>query len=179
MARKAAKRKPARKPSLALGADDADLVERLVERTGLSARDVIERALAAYAAAVAPGMPLLPPAAGPAGGGRTSTTPVKGRIPRARLFVSVDGQAEIEIKKPEFVFGRDDSCDIPLDAALISPRHARVLFRGGQPLFEDLRSQRGTFRHGERIDVQPIGDGDEFDLGGFLPVRFRVVAKGV
>jgi pSer/pThr/pTyr-binding forkhead associated (FHA) protein len=179
MARKAAKRKPARKPSLALGADDAELVARLVERTGLSARDVIERALAAYAAAVAPGMPLVPPAAATAGGGRSSTGTVKGRVPRGRLFVSVDGEPEIEIRKPEFIFGRDPSCDIALDVALISPRHARVLFRGGQPLFEDLRSQRGTFRHGERIDVQPIGDGDEFDLGGFLPVRFRVAAKGM
>jgi hypothetical protein len=168
VARKAAKRKPARKPPVALGADDADLVSRLAERTGLPPREIIERALAAYAAAVAPGMPLVEAAAG-----KTR------RGVRRRLFVSIDGKPEIEITKTEFVLGRDPSCDIALDVALVSPRHARVLFRDGEPVFEDLRSQRGTYQHGERIDVKPIRDGDEFDLGGFVPVRFRIPGKAV
>lgn len=168
MARKGAKRKPARKPPVALGAEDTDLISRLAERTGLPPREIIERALAAYAAAVAPGMPLVPAVAG---------KPRRGV--RRRLFVSIDGQPEIEIAKTEFVFGRDPSCDIALDVALVSPRHARVLFRDGEPVFEDLRSQRGTYQHGERIDVRPIRDGDEFDLGGFVPVRFRIPGKAM
>jgi len=164
--RKTAKRKPARKSPVALGADAAQLVERLAERTGLPPREILERALAAYAAAVAPGMPLV---RAPAGKPR--------RGARARVFVSVEGRPEIEIKQTEFVFGRDPSCDIALDIALVSPRHARVLFRDGDPVFEDLRSQRGTYQHGQRIDVKPIRDGDEFDLGGFVPVRFRILGK--
>jgi hypothetical protein len=160
------RRKTARKPQVALRPDDADLVVRLAERTGLPAREIIERALAAYAAAVAPGMPVV---AAPEGKTR--------RTGRQRLFVSVDGGREIEIRKSEFVFGRDPSCDVALDVPLVSPRHARVLFRDGEPVFEDLRSQRGTYQHGQAIDVQPIRDGDEFDLGGFVPVRFRIDAK--
>jgi pSer/pThr/pTyr-binding forkhead associated (FHA) protein len=167
VARKATKRKPARGPPVALGADDADLILRLAERTGLPPREIIERALAAYAAAVAPGMPLVP------------TAPGKPRRGVRRLFVSIDGQPEIEVKKTEFVFGRDPSCDIALDVALVSPRHARVLFRDGEPVFEDLRSQRGTYQHGQRIDVRTIHDGDEFDLGGFVPVRFRIPGKAL
>ena len=167
MARKAAKRpKTRRRSQAALRTEDADLVSRLAERTGLPPREIIERALAAYAAAVAPGMPVVP---APAGKSR--------RGARQRLFVSVEGRPEIEIKKSEFVFGRDPSSDIALDVPLVSPRHARVLFRDGEPVFEDLQSQRGTYHHGEKIDLRPIRDGDEFDLGGFVPVRFRVAGK--
>ena len=168
MPRKAAKRKPERKARIALGPDDAQLVERLAERTGLPPREILERALAAYATAVAPGMTLVPSAAG---------KPRRGARPR--VFVSVEGRPEVEIKQTEFIFGRDPSCDIALDIALVSPRHARVLFRDGEPVFEDLRSQRGTYQHGERIDVKAIRDGDEFDLGGFVPIRFRIPAKAL
>ncbi|MFL5407331.1 MAG: FHA domain-containing protein [Myxococcales bacterium] len=167
MARKAVKqRKRSRRSQVSLRAEDADLVSRLAERTGLPPREVIERALAAYAAAVAPGMPVVP---APAGSRRRGV--------RKRLFVSVDGGPEIEIKKSEFVFGRDPSSDIASDIPLVSPRHARVLFRDGEPVFEDLQSQRGTYQHGQKIDVKAIRDGDEFDLGGFVTVRFRVAGK--
>jgi len=166
--RKPARRKPARKVPVALGPDEARLVERLAERTGHPPREILERALAAYAAAVAPGRKLLPTAAAKSRRGA-----------RTRVFVSVEGRPEIEIKKTELVFGRDPSCDIAFDVALLSPRHARVLFRDGEPVFEDLRSQRGTYHRGEKIDVKAIQDGDEFDLGGFVPVRFRVAGKGL
>jgi hypothetical protein len=167
MPRKTAKRKPERKARVALGPDDAQLVARLAGRTGLPPREILERALAAYAAAVAPGMPIAVAAGRPRRGARQ------------RLFVSVEGRPEIEIKKTEFVFGRDPSCDFAVDVALVSPRHARVLFRDGEPVFEDLRSQRGTYQRGEKIDVKAIRDGDEFDLGGFVPVRFRIAGKGL
>jgi hypothetical protein len=167
MARKAAKqRRPARRSQVLLRTEDADLVSRLAERTGLPPREVIERALAAYAAAVAPGMPVVPAAAG-----------TRRRSARNRLFVSVEGGPEIEIKKSEFVFGRDPGSDLPVDVPLVSPRHARVLFRDGEPVFEDLHSQQGTYYRGEKIDLRPLRDGDEFDLGGFVTVRFRVAAK--
>ena len=187
MAPKPAKQRKTKTPGrsqASLRAEDADLVSRLAERTGLPPREVIERALAAYAAAVAPGMPVVsaPPDA-PAFGLRpwqAKPAPPAGksrRSGRKRLFVSVEGRPEIEIKKSEFVFGRDPSSDIALDVPLVSPRHARVLFRDGEPVFEDLHSQRGTYQHGEKIDLKAIRDGDEFDLGGFVPVRFRVAGK--
>jgi hypothetical protein len=169
MAKKAAPRK-ARKPAprkrVTLTGEDLDLVQRLSERTGLVPREVVERALAGYAAAVAPGMPLRPPP--PPKKGK------KGEPPPQKLFLSVDGKPEIEIDQSEFVLGSGPDVDLRLDLPLISPRHARVLWREGRHVFEDLRSARGSYRHGQQVDVRFIESGDEFDLGGFLPVRFRL-----
>ncbi len=171
--RKTLGRKPAAKASrpaaprkaLQLTDDDRDLVRRLSERSGLSPRDIVERALAGYAAAVAPGMPLHP---APPRKGK------KGEPPPQKLFLSVDGKPEVEIDKPEFVMGSGENVDLRLDLPLISPRHARVLWKEGRHLFEDLRSDKGSFRLGQPVDVRFIETGDEIDLGGFLPVRFRL-----
>jgi hypothetical protein len=144
---------------------DRDLVRRLAERTSLLPREVVERALAGYAAAVAPGMPLhpAPPQVGK-----------KGQPPPQKLFLSVDGKPEVEVDKSEFVLGSGPDVDLRLDLPLISPRHARLLWREGRHVFEDLRSARGSFRLGQPVDVRFIETGDEIDLGGFLPVRFRL-----
>lgn len=158
----AAAKKPDR---LQLTDADRELVQRLSERTALLPREVLERALAGYAAAVAPGMPLQqdPPRNGK-----------KGEPPPQKLFLSVDGKPEIEVDKSEFVLGSGEDVDLRLDLPLISARHARILWREGRHVFEDLRSARGSFRLGQPVDVRFIESGDEIDLGGFLPVRFRL-----
>jgi hypothetical protein len=168
MARKAAAKKPSKAPKkgASLSEGDLELVRRLSERTGLLPREIVERALAGYAASVAPGMPLTPPP--PPKKGK------KGEPPPQKLFLSVDGKPEIEVDKSEFVLGSGPDVDLRLDLPLISPRHARVLWRNGRHVFEDMRSARGSFRQGQPVDVRFIESGDEFDLGGFLPVRFRL-----
>jgi hypothetical protein len=160
-----AKAAPARKTQrVQLTDDERDLIRRLSERTGLEPRMVLERALTAYAAAAAPGMPLhVDPA-------RKLRKPPPGQ----KLFISVDGKPEVEIDKSEFVLGSGEGVDLRLDLPLISPRHARILWKGGRPVFEDLRSARGSFRLGQPVDVHPLQTGDEIDLGGFLPIRFRL-----
>jgi hypothetical protein len=160
-------RKAPARPSKKLELSDADrdLVRRLAERTSLLPREVVERALAGYAAAVAPGMLLHPP---PPQKGK------KGQPPPQRLFLSVDGKPEVEVEKSEFVLGSGPDVDLRLDLPLISPRHARLLWREGRHVFEDLRSARGSYRLGQPVDVRFIETGDEIDLGGFLPVRFRL-----
>ncbi len=173
MAKKTLGRKPAAKAAsagkapgkLQLTDEDRDLVKRLSERTALPAREVVERALAGYAAAVAPGMALHP---APVRKGK------KGEPPPQKLYLSVDGKPEIEVDKSEFVMGSGEDVDLRLDLPLISPRHARVLWREGRHVFEDLRSDKGSFHHGQKVDVRFIETGDEYDLGGFLPVRFRL-----
>jgi hypothetical protein len=152
-----------------LAEPDRDLIRRLSERTGLEPRVVLERALTAYAAAAAPGMPLHAASPGKARKGAHDQ----------KLFISVDGKPEIEIDKAEFVLGSDAGVDLRLDLPLISPRHARILWKGGRPVFEDLRSARGSYRLGQPVDVRMIETGDEIDLGGFLPIRFRVGESGV
>jgi hypothetical protein len=171
-------RKPAPKPKakarretpLQLNDEDRDLIRRLCERTALLPREVLERALAGYAAAVAPGMALRPV---PVPKGK------KGQPPSHKLFLSVDGKPEIAVEKSEFVLGSGEDTDLRLDLPLISPRHARILWKDGRHVFEDLRSARGSFQFGQPVDVRLIESGDEIDLGGFLPIRFRLAAEGL
>jgi hypothetical protein len=154
-----------KKRTVELSDGDRDLVLRLAERTGLLPAEILERALSGYAAAVAPGMPLHPP---PLPKGKKGARPVQ------KLFLSVDGKPEIEIDGTEFVIGSGEGVDLRLDLPLISPRHARILWRDGRHVFEDMRSARGSYQHGQPVDVRFIETGDEIDLGGFLPVRFRL-----
>lgn len=168
--KKSAAPKKAKPDRLQLTDADRELVQRLSERTALLPREVLERALAGYAAAVAPGMPLHKE---PLRKGK------KGEPPPQKLFLSVDGKPEIEVDKSEFVLGSGENVDLRLDLPLISPRHARILWREGRHVFEDLRSARGSFRLGQPVDVRFIESGDEIDLGGFLPVRFRLGSEAL
>lgn len=155
----------AKKGKLELTDGMKELIGRLSERIGLMPREVLERALAGYAASAAPGMPLETP---PKPRGKSAS-------PTHKLFLSVDGKPEIEISQTEFVLGSGaEGVDLRLDLPLISPRHARVLWRQNSFVFEDLKSARGSYRHGQQVDVHPIQTGDEIDLGGFLPIRFRI-----
>jgi hypothetical protein len=160
-----AKAAPAKKPPPRLQLTDAhrELIDRLTDRTGLEPAEVLQRALAGYAAAAAPGMPLH---VDPARKGRD--------VVGQKLFLSVDGRPEIEVDRTEFILGSAEGVDLRLDLPLISPRHARILWKSGRPVFEDLRSARGSFRLGRPVDVRMIETGDEIDLGGFLPIRFRL-----
>jgi hypothetical protein len=158
---KAQKDSVAKKVSLELRVGEQALLLALASRTKLSASEVVSRALHSYAAAVAPEL-------------RSAPLHEESTVGAERLFVSVDGRPEVEIGTPEFVLGSGEGCDLRLDLPLIAPRHARILVRDGRHLFEDLRSPKGSYRHGALVDVRFLEDGDEIDLGGFLPVRFRV-----
>jgi FHA domain len=148
-----------------LAAVERALLEQLVTRMQLTPREILARALHSYAAAVAPGMKL------PA----INENPVKGKgKPEQRLFLSVDGKPEIEIEQGDYLIGAAEGCDLRLQLPLIAPQHARLLWREGRHLFEDLRSPRGSYLHGQPLDVRFIESGDEIDLGGFLPLRFRL-----
>jgi pSer/pThr/pTyr-binding forkhead associated (FHA) protein len=54
----------------------------------------------------------------------------------------------------ERVFGRDATCDVPLDDPTVSRRHAALRQRGGELFVADLGSQNGTFVNGERIRIE-------------------------
>ncbi|MGZ8848555.1 MAG: FHA domain-containing protein [Pyrinomonadaceae bacterium] len=71
--------------------------------------------------------------------------------------------------------------DVDLDSddpeAKVSRRHARISFRDGQYVIEDLGSTNGTFvNRGRRLkpgDRQPLKDGDEIIVGKTF-LRFRL-----
>ncbi|HLO01174.1 MAG TPA: FHA domain-containing protein [Pyrinomonadaceae bacterium] len=72
--------------------------------------------------------------------------------------------------------------DVDLDSddpeAKVSRRHARITFRDGQYVLEDLGSTNGTFiNRGKRLSPgtgQPLNDGDEIIVGKTF-LRFHVI----
>src|SRR5689334_1778009 len=118
-AKPAAEKKPAT-PKVQLSDAQRELILRLSDRTGFEPDAVIERALAGYAAAAAPGMPL-----------RVEPVPKGRKVSGQKLFLSVDGKPEIEVDRTEFVLGSAEGVDLRLDLPLISPRHARILWKSG------------------------------------------------
>jgi phosphoserine phosphatase RsbU/P len=65
------------------------------------------------------------------------------------------------------VIGRSNDCDVPLDVAAVSRRHAAVLRAEGRFFVEDLESRNGTYLNDERVvDRTPLRDGDELLICG-------------
>ena len=94
----------------------------------------------------------------------------------AKLFPDCLGDRIFPTRQTVFYFG------IPAgDGRFSSPALPTWLIKNdecyGMPDLESRGLKIALDQHGERIDVRPIRDGDEFDLGGFVPVRFRMPAK--
>jgi pSer/pThr/pTyr-binding forkhead associated (FHA) protein len=72
--------------------------------------------------------------------------------------------------------GRDASqCDIVVDNSTVSRQHARVRLEDGRFVLYDLASSNGTFVNDERVQKQPLLDGDKVRFGdvdfSFMEVR--------
>src|SRR5690349_10193933 len=63
------------------------------------------------------------------------------------------------------VVGRARDCDVVLDDATVSARHARLRWDGEKISLEDLGSANGTFVDGRQIARARIRPGDEVTLG--------------
>ncbi|HWW95194.1 MAG TPA: FHA domain-containing protein [Vicinamibacteria bacterium] len=80
----------------------------------------------------------------------------------------------VALAEGEYLLGRHPNSVVPLDAARVSRRHARLRISDGQAILEDLGSRNGTFTKGERLaSPARLVDGDEFRLGS-VPFTFRV-----
>jgi pSer/pThr/pTyr-binding forkhead associated (FHA) protein len=66
----------------------------------------------------------------------------------------------------EVVIGRAPSCDLPVDSARASRRHAAVRRRGDRFCVQDLGSKNGTFVNGQRVDGDhTLEPGDRIGIG--------------
>ena len=87
---------------------------------------------------------------------------VKDGAPATRF--AIDGERSI--------IGRSNDCEVPLDVAAVSRRHAAVLRAEGRFFIEDLESRNGTYLNEQRIvDRTPLRDGDELLICG-QTIRF-------
>jgi pSer/pThr/pTyr-binding forkhead associated (FHA) protein len=61
--------------------------------------------------------------------------------------------------------GRSRDCDVTLDDANVSRRHAELRREGGTWVVADLGSTNGVKVNGHRVSQQPLQPGDEITLG--------------
>lgn len=85
------------------------------------------------------------------------------RPPRALLLV---GGRRLVVASEGAVIGRSRDCDVVLDDAGISRRHAHIRPTAQGWTIEDLRSTNGVLLNGERLrGSQPLQIGDRIELG--------------
>jgi two-component system cell cycle response regulator len=95
---------------------------------------------------------------------------------RRPVFIVLEGRDLRRVHlldRESTTIGRGTECDIVLDDAGCSRRHARALCKGGSPAetvwIEDLGSTNGTLLNGERlVGRRPLSEHDRVRVGGTL-----------
>jgi hypothetical protein len=67
----------------------------------------------------------------------------------------------------ELVVGRDCGCDVVLSDESVSRHHARLRFRDGGWMLQDLESTNGTLVNGVRVGRCSLRPGDRLTLGTY------------
>jgi predicted component of type VI protein secretion system len=94
----------------------------------------------------------------------------------SRKLVVSDGKRDRELQLVgRLVVGRDPTCDISHDHALLSRRHAEFVAAADRVLVRDLGSRNGVFVNGERTAEQTLEPGDIVQIG---PLRAKYVTDG-
>ncbi len=90
---------------------------------------------------------------------------VPGRGPRVRFTVVYKGH-RFELPEGGITIGRGTGCQLVLDDALVSRKHARIDVADGRAFVEDLGSVNGVFVNGERVNGQrTLIDADRVVIG--------------
>ena len=85
----------------------------------------------------------------------------------AKLIINpqMPSRKEIDLPKADFSIGRDPTNDVVIPDALVSRRHARIVFDGHEYLFHDCESSNGSLLNGDRVSERKLSDGDVLWLG--------------
>ncbi len=85
----------------------------------------------------------------------------------AKLIINpqMPSRKEITLPRSDFSIGRDPTNDVVIPDALVSRRHARIVFDGREYLFRDCESSNGSLVNGDRISERKLSDGDVLWLG--------------
>lgn len=90
---------------------------------------------------------------------------------RRRAVVAAPAQDEVLLAldwtgaSAELVVGRHHSCEVVLDEPSVSRRHARLVFRDGTWVLQDLESTNGTIVNGTIVGRCALRPGDQLILG--------------
>lgn len=80
---------------------------------------------------------------------------------RSGLILALDWSGAAE----ELVIGRHPTCDVVLAGPAVSRRHARLRFRDGSWVLQDLDSTNGTWVNDMRVGRCQLRPGDCLELG--------------
>ena len=80
--------------------------------------------------------------------GRTRPSPAVAGPPERVILLALDWSGT----RDELLIGRHPDCDVVVEADTVSRRHARLIFRDGGWIVQDLASTNGT-----RLNGQPVG----------------------
>ena len=85
----------------------------------------------------------------------------------AKLIINpqMPSRKEIDLPKAGLSIGRDPTNDVVIPDALVSRRHARILYDGREYLFHDCESSNGSLLNGDRVSERKLSDGDVLWLG--------------
>ena len=85
----------------------------------------------------------------------------------AKLIINpqMPSRKEITLPRSDFSIGRDPTNDVVIPDALVSRRHARIVFDGSEYLFHDCESANGSLLNGDRVSERKLTDGDVLWLG--------------
>ncbi len=85
------------------------------------------------------------------------------KIPPVRLEVRLTKQipAYRAFSQAEVMLGRDPACDVIIDDAAVSARHARLSYHHGQWWLEDLESTNGTKLNNARLTTATVLTGGD------------------
>ncbi len=74
-----------------------------------------------------------------------------------------------ELHGERSVLGRSPDCEVVLDVAAVSRRHAVITHEGAMFFVQDMGSRNGTFVNGQRVaDRSPLRDGDQILICAML-----------
>jgi pSer/pThr/pTyr-binding forkhead associated (FHA) protein/uncharacterized RDD family membrane protein YckC len=85
----------------------------------------------------------------------------------AKLIINpqMPSRKEIDLPKADLSIGRDPTNDVVIADALVSRRHARIVFDGREYFFQDCESSNGSLLNGDRVSERRLADGDVLWLG--------------
>ncbi len=85
----------------------------------------------------------------------------------AKLIINpqMPSRKEIDLPRAGLSIGRDPTNDVVIADALVSRRHARIVFDGLEYLFQDCESSNGSLLNGDRVSERRLADGDVLWLG--------------
>lgn len=81
------------------------------------------------------------------------------------LNPQMPSRKEIDLPMAGLSIGRDPNNDVVIPDALVSRRHARIVYDGREFLFHDCESSNGSLLNGNRVSERKLEDGDILWLG--------------